>query len=275
MRKKRALRTLVEERGYVHRADLIDAGWRPDAIRSAVAAEKLVRAGRQWILLPDAGEDLHLAASTGSTLTCVTAAAREELWMPEKSPLTHLAVPPGTRRGVARARTHWARPVVSRLERSLTDPIENVLALVAVCQTHEFALTVWDSALRSRKTTLEDLHAVTWPGEQARRLLREATARSHSGLETRFCTRMRRIGVAVRQQVEIAGHRVDALVGRRVVVQLDGFAHHSDPAQRRADIAHDRALQRLGYIVLRFDYHEVMNEWDRVQAAVLQALLRD
>lgn len=47
-----------------------------------------------------------------------------------------------------------------------------------------------------------------------------------------FLVLMAEIGVTVRQQVMIDGHRVDGLIGDRLVIQLDVFAHHSDAAPR-------------------------------------------
>lgn len=261
-------------RGYVHRGELLDDGWRPDAIREAVAREGLARYGRQWIVAPDAAPELHLAASAGAVTTCVTAAKALGLWVLETPRVPHVALPPTARRAPGGAHAHWSAGVVPRPPRVLADPIENVLQIVADCLPREQALAVWDSALRGRLLTPEDLHAVDWRGARATGCRDEATAASHSGLETIFAARVRRLGTTVRQQVWIAGHRVDALLGKRVVVQIDGYAHHCDAAQRRSDIAHDRALQRLGYVVLRFDYHEIVNEWPRVEAAVRRALAR-
>jgi len=269
------IRTLLRPEGYVHRRDLIERGWRPDAIRRAVAEEGLIRAGRQWILAPEIDSALHAAASSGGVVTCASAASSGGLWLLERPAEHHLAFPPQRSGAPSEARGHWAAPVVPRPERSLTDPVENVLQLVADCLPYEQAQAVWDSALRTGRLTVDELNAVAWRGERARICAERATARSHSGLETMFCVRMRRLGVNVRQQVRIAGHRVDGLVGRRIVVQIDGYAHHSDVRQRRSDIAHDRALQRLGYVVLRFDYHEVVHDWPQVEAAVLHALARE
>jgi very-short-patch-repair endonuclease len=266
---------LLLTRGYVHRADLLDAGWRPDAIRSAVDSEGLVRAGRSWILLPDASPDLLAAATHAGVVTCVSGAGMAGLWRPGHDTTTHLAVARGARGAPEGVRTHWSGGVVARQPRSLADPIENVLAIVAQCQPHEDALSVWDSALRTGKVTPERLAAIHWRGERARALRNEATALSHAGTETIFATRMRRIGVRVRQQAKIAGHHVDGLIGARLVIQIDGFVHHADVKQRRSDIAHDRALRLLGYTVLRFDYHQVVNDWARVEAEVLAAIAQN
>jgi very-short-patch-repair endonuclease len=269
------LRPLVAKLGYLHLADAREAGWRPDAIRSAVRAEGLVRAGRAWILLPTASTDLLTAAKTGCTVACVSAAALRKVWRPGHDTITHLAVPRGARRTPPDVRAHWRASVVAQPRRHLVDAIENILAVVATCQQYEDALSVWDSAVRKGLITVERLQSVSWHGERARALRDQATALSHSGTETLFVTRMRRIGVAVRQQAKIAGHHVDGLIGARLVIQIDGFEHHADVRQRRSDIAHDRALRLLGYTVLRFDYHEIVDDWRHVETVVVTAIAQN
>lgn len=148
----------------------------------------------------------------------------------------------------------------------------NVLSQVAACLPHDEALIVWESALNRSLVDPLDLARVTWRGERARRLAKEAGRASDSGLETRFVIGMRRAGIGVRQQVWILGRPVDALIGERLVVQIDGYAFHSDARQRREDIAHDRALRLAGYTVFRFEYHQLVHHWPTVLAEVRRAL---
>jgi very-short-patch-repair endonuclease len=62
--------------------------------------------------------------------------------------------------------------------------------------------------------------------------------------------------------------RLDLLVGDRLVVECDSEAHHGSPEQRVRDLRRDAALAALGFIVLRFDYRQVLFEPDAVRAAV-------
>jgi very-short-patch-repair endonuclease len=265
------IRLELNAQHYIHRADLIDHGWRPDAIRRAVERDQLLVIRRKWIVSRAADPAVILAATAGGRVTCCTAASCWGIWRPDHH-ATHLALPPHAKgRGVDAVR-HWSVGVVRPDERSLVDPLENVLATAARCLEFEDALAMWDSALNARKTTLEHLLRVPWRGARARVLLERACTLSDSGLETRFTTRMRRIGIHVRQQVSIAGHHVDGLIGERLVIQIDGYAHHHSPAQRRRDIAHDRRLRLLGYTVLRFDYMEIMHDWPSVEAQVKAAI---
>jgi very-short-patch-repair endonuclease len=54
----------------------------------------------------------------------------------------------------------------------------------------------------------------------------------------------------------------------RLVVELDGYAYHSDRGAFEADRRRDRDLQTRGYVVLRFTYREVVEEHEAVAAAL-------
>jgi very-short-patch-repair endonuclease len=66
--------------------------------------------------------------------------------------------------------------------------------------------------------------------------------------------------------------RVDLLVDGVLVVELDGFEHHSDRAHYRNDRRRANALTCLGLRLVRFTYEDVMHRPDWVVACVLQAL---
>jgi very-short-patch-repair endonuclease len=260
--------------GFIHRQDLVDAGWSSERIRAAVRSSGALVARRQWILAPRADAAVIRAAEAGGRVTCQTAARLRGLWIPDGDDTMHLAVDPHSSSCFAgeAVTPHRARPIVPVSRRDLIDPIENILAAVATCLPYESARVIWESAVRERRVTLDHLARVKgWP-RRARRLVGEATDLSHSGLETTVATRLARIGVRMRQQVWIEGHHVDGLIGDRLVIQIDGYRHHKDAAQRRSDIAHDRALRLLGYTVLRYDYAEITFAWPRVQAEILAAM---
>lgn len=56
----------------------------------------------------------------------------------------------------------------------------------------------------------------------------------------------------------------------KIAVELDGKAHHTSPEDRRRDLARDRALAALGWVVLRFTYADVLRDPDGVRAKVLE-----
>ncbi len=82
--------------------------------------------------------------------------------------------------------------------------------------------------------------------------------------------RLRFLRLPIRQQVWLAGHPVDFLIGDRLVLQIDG-GHHVG-SQRRSDIAHDARLTLLGYHVIRIDYVQVMTRWVDVHDVIVRAV---
>lgn len=148
----------------------------------------------------------------------------------------------------------------------------NVLAQVAQWQPLERALVVWESAIRKERISLDVLRRLPLRGPRPRALIEACSLLSDSGIETVPVLRLRRVGIDVRQQVRVHGHRVDGLIGDRLVYQVDGFDFHRQAPQRREDIAHDRRLVLAGYTVLRYDYAQILFDWPAVEAEIRLAV---
>jgi len=257
--------------GVALRASLIEAGISGHVIDGALATGMLVRPRRGWVAIPDADPYLLAAARAGVVLTCITMAKRLGLWVLNESGPHVGAAPNASRLRLQNedAIVHWARPVQPRATGMLEDGILNTLVMVEACQPREAALAVWESALNLRLVDKEELARLPLR-RSARRLLQEADPFADSGLETIFRTRLRWLGHPIRSQIWIHGHRVDFLLGDRLVVQIDG-GHHVG-AQRAEDVAHDAALMLLGYHVIRVTYVQVIERWHEVQDRIMRAL---
>ncbi len=238
---------------------------------TAVARGEIQRVRRSWLVTPDCDGATLAAARIGGRATCVTAARQRGLWTPDHDGI-HVAVPHGASRfdrtGVV---LHWAAGPVAVPRTSPEEPLLNVLFHVARCLARPHALAVWESALRTRVVEVDVLARVSWHSSPAAEVASLARELSDSGVESHFLELMRGIGVAVRQQVVLDGHRVDGLIGDRLVVQLDGFAHHR-AADRRRDLAADARLMLRGFHVVRFDYQQVLFDPTHVTSVVLTAM---
>lgn len=240
-------------------------------LRLALAEGRLERIRPNWVCLPGADRELVAAARSGSVLSCITQARRLELWvLREAEP--HVAAEPHHATPRIDARVHWAIPPVRRHSDALVDPVENVLVLVAACQPYDAALAVWESALRTGAVD-RDVLALLPLNARARRLLRDAAITSDSGLETIVFRGLRWLRVRIVPQVWIEGHRVDLLIGERLVLQIDGGTHVG--AQRNADNAHDAALMLRGYHVIRVGYRQVVEDWAGVQDLIVRAVAQN
>ncbi|WP_295850337.1 DUF559 domain-containing protein [uncultured Microbacterium sp.] len=264
------LATRVAQLGGVVRATrLVREGHSRYRIGQAMERGLVVRIRRDWIALPSADAHLVAAARTGVVLSCVTAAERRGLWVAEHSDRPHVAYPGRGRIDGPAAVVHWQRGIVPRHPDQLEDEIENVLLTVAACQPYEAARAVWDSALNKKVVDLARLRRLPWTG-RARRLVEEVSPWADSGLETFVTIRLKWLGLPIRTQIWILGHRVDFLIGERLVLQVDG-GHHVG-AQRAEDIRHDAELMLLGYHVIRVGYDQVINRWPEVQEQIMHAV---
>ena len=234
--------------GIAHRQRVLDAGASAAAIRSAVASGAVRRVRRYWVATTAASPDLCAAAEATGRLACVSAARHRGWWMPPDAPGgLHLHVGRGSRSPRGEVTAHWRAPLVPVSAFDLVESVVDTLRHVADCLPRETALVLWESAVRTHRIPLGELNRVRWHSATAAELCAIATGSSGSGIETIFVHRLRPWGLEIRQQVPLAGHDVDTLIGERLVVQLDGFAFHSSSAERTRDLAHDRALMALGY----------------------------
>ena len=264
------LRVSVAERAGVARVTrLRELGHSRHTIALALEHGVLVRVRRDWVALPGADPELVAAARWGVVLTCVTLARRLRLWVLEEDRCHVAALPHSSGRKPRLATVHWAAPVVPRHPDALVDSVENALILVAQCQPREAALAIWESAIRQGMVATEELKRLPLPGAAAV-LLAEAQPFRDSGLETIFLDRLRWLDLRIVPQAWIAGHRVDVLIGDRLVVQIDGGHHVGE--QRSSDIAHDAVLTTRGYHVIRVGYQQVIDDWPFVQGVIMQAI---
>ncbi|KQZ05172.1 DUF559 domain-containing protein [Microbacterium sp. MEC084] len=264
------VRELAARGGWASRRALIAAGWHPRKLRQAALEAGLPLVRRQWLLLPSAPPGVREAARVGGRLTCVAEAERIGLWIPRRDPRPHIAVPRNadlTPRGIA----HWSTGPAPAAG-LLVDPIENVLHHTASCLTELETFAIWESAIRKGLITVDAIRRIRWTTTAARRVAADVGAHSDAGTESYLVRQCRAAGIPCRQQVHLYGRDVDALIGDHLVIQVDGFAFHSDAATRAADLAHDRLLRLRGYTVLRFTYADVMHHWPDVEAQIRSAM---
>ncbi|MDN3445758.1 DUF559 domain-containing protein [Microbacterium sp. APC 3901] len=271
MRTVDALIRLLAGRGGVVRSVVVtESGFSRRVVDKAVRDGLITRPRRGWLATKDAEKTVVTAARLGVVLTCRTQAGLLGLWVHDSTGAPHFAVPHNAAVRIPfEARVHRGKPIVPRHPDALVDPIENVLAYVAECEPFEHALATWESALNRSLVTLEALRGYSWK-PAARTILDHAAPFADAGLETYLRVRLRWLGIAIRVQIWIAGHRVDGLIGDRLVIQIDG-SHHVG-AQRSEDIRHDAELRLMGYHVMRLSYTQVMFDWPAAQDLIMRAV---
>jgi very-short-patch-repair endonuclease len=271
--------------GIATRAQILAAGLTGSDITRAVRRGEVRRVRRAHYATPDAPRDAVDAVRVGGRLCGVSAARCYGLWAGFDETL-HVAVPPNASRlrvirehgtttpdrGDRHVEIHWVETEVSRecWRVSLYDCLRQVVEW----SDRETAMACLDTAVEVAGMTPDELHAV-FAGEATASRLRAVDAQpgSGSGYESIVVRRLRRIGLRVRQQVRIPGvGRVDAVIDHILVLEIDGFEHHSTREAFEEDRRRDAALAALGKPKIRLTTRRIRDDWDGCVADILAAL---
>jgi very-short-patch-repair endonuclease len=243
-----------------------------DRVRRAAVRGEITRLRQSVYATPGAHPLIVRAAILGGRVAGATAAPFHHLWAPPDVPFTIELSRSAKAPGAADVAVMWTRE-----PRSLSDslglaPFTDTIRQIALSQPAHFVVAVLDSALRASGITRVELEAIAlsvpprlrWP-------FRVADARSDSGTESVARALLLADGIAAVPQVRVPFtdlERLDLLVGDRLVVECDSAEHHGSAGQRVRDLRRDAALAALGFIVVRFDYRQILFEPAALLAAV-------
>ena len=270
------------------RRTLIGDGYTPRQLTEAVRARALTRVRKGFYAWPDAPAHLLHAVRIGGVAGCVTAAGLHGIWVGE-APFAHVWM----RHEASRMRTprnrfralgfdnrdgcelHWWPLLHPDALSSDAVSVIDCLAEMVRCQPTRFSIAAIDSALHLGLISAPDVRQLfALLPRKHRALAGQVDGSAESGLETIVRLQVRNSGWKVRTQVSFHGiGTVDLLVEDCVIVELDGYRGHGEPESRAKDYARDAMLVSLGYIVLRFGYHQVMFQPELV-ARVIESALR-
>lgn len=244
-------------------------------LRQLLEAGSVVRRGHGIYALPGVPDVVVAARRTGGWATCVSALALADLPLVQSAPGPHVCVP--RNRGAPRAgllppRTvlHWeaAAPAGGRsVQDRVVVPLATALVHALRCLPLREVVAAADAALhRGLVRDVSDIARLAPRGGIAvERLVRMVDGRSESLPESLLRVALRARGLRVRTQVLVEGvGRVDLLVEEAVLVEVDGYAYHSDRRAFQEDRRRDRVAGFRGLRVLRFTYAEVVHDTTRV-----------
>lgn len=274
--------------GIATRRQLMRRGFTGRSLTSAVLAGSIARVRKGWYASDAATAAQLLAVRVGGRISHVTAADSLHLWA-GLDRRVHIALVRGQSRLRApelpagfvkppRVETvlHWTETGAVDRTSSLTwrVTLDSCLRGVVRISDAETALACLETAITRFGLTSNRIESMFAAEPLVSRILaRRARRGSDSGIESIFCHRFRSLGIQVRQQVSFAGiRRIDALLGRRVIIELDGREFHDQSKAFHRDRFGDAKLVALGYVVLRFSYQQVLFDWPFVERTVLAAL---
>ncbi len=252
------------------------------SIRAALAAGRITRVAKGVYTLPIEAADLTVAQANGGVLSRESAALHHGFAV-----VTRPLVPQVTVNRTQRRRKteldctmHWTEqwPATTDDEtageekpqetRRVTSPRRTVLDCARYLPFGE-ALAIGDSALRSGKVQADllakDAHALRGPGRRrAMRVVASLDARAESALESMLRARVVEAGLTgfvPQHQIRVPGFsaRVDlANPFLRIVLEADSFAFHGTRAALRRDCRRYVNLARLGWVLLRYSWEDVI-----------------
>ncbi|MFC4139872.1 MULTISPECIES: type IV toxin-antitoxin system AbiEi family antitoxin domain-containing protein [unclassified Microbacterium] len=224
---------------------------------------------------PSASSSARAAAAHGGALTCSGALRHHGVWVLHDEPKPHVWMGRAGRKHThdkCECTLHY-RP--GRMQLGVAD-VELALVHAYDCHGDEFFFAAFESAWHER---------LIGAGERARiRAALPASARwmvdfarndADSGLESLVRLRLHQLGISVETQVAIPGvGKVDFVIDGRLIIEADGEENHEGATNRRKDLRRDAAASARGYETLRFDYWQIIEQWESVLPAILAALAR-
>jgi very-short-patch-repair endonuclease len=142
-----------------------------------------------------------------------------------------------------------------------------------------------DRAKQRRELTQRDLehayrrHQGTWGSRAMRQLLDHTGDRAHSELERMAVGLLRAAGITgftLNHRTRLSSGRVVeldiAFQGRRVALELDGYAYHASPEAHRADLRRANEIMADGWTLRRFTYADLANDPEGFVRAVRSLL---
>lgn len=265
---------LRELGGVAPFGELIALTTRPE-ITAAMADGRIQKPRHNRYCLADADVTRRAVAHTGGTASHLSA-AQEFGWKLKHDPLKPcITLPRSARKPKGSYELHWADLSDRELRRNVTSRTRTV---IDCARTYDFdvALCVADSALREGVVDRDDLlvAAARSPRTGRAKALRVADAASHlraNPFETcLFVIASTVLGLSVVPQGVVPGVGFVDLLDRAlgIVIEAESLEHHWTKAGLDRDVSRYTTCARLGLVVVRFTWTDVMFHPDDVAAAI-------
>ena len=259
--------------GVARTGQLLAAGFsRTDIARLAGSAG--IRQPRRGVLaLPECRPEFEAALRHNARVTCASATGHYGLWLREPPAQHHLACNHGHGAGFVRHRTvrfdgHPTLPLAA---------VEDVVLHAMSCLAPPASTAIATSAMRLHGVPLELLKAQLTADRsgQVRKALLQLDLRAESIVEVDAQHLFRANGIGYDAQVYLPGiGRVDFLIEKFLIVEVDGFAFHSSREAMRRDLGRNNASTLSGFAVLRYMPEHIWFEPQRVLAEIRAVLDR-
>lgn len=262
--------------GIAHGSRLQEFGCSRTQLAAAVRDGSIRRLRPGVFALATTAPKVVAAAAHGGALTCADALRAYGIWvLPAEDESVHVWMG-GSGRRHPHADCECTAHYSAGTARLGLAPVVAALIHAYRCLSAEAFFAAYESAWNRRLISAGDRarmrrelpSAAYW-------LLDLARSDAQSGLESLLRLRLHVLDIHLECQIAIDGvGRVDFIVGRRLILEVDGRANHTSAERRHHDLERDAAASALGFETLRFDYAMVVHDWQAVVQAILPALDR-
>jgi very-short-patch-repair endonuclease len=273
---------VLTELGGVARYGTLVALTSKRAVDGALRESAITRAGRGVLTLPVVDES-RIAAERVDGVVSHLSAALAYGWKVKTPPARPMVTVrrnrhPQDSEGIEVKYANWEPDDASG---RLTSMVRTVIDC-ARSLPFDGALAVADSALRSGKVKREQLERAVERSprtgrERARRVIREASPRAANPFESVLRAIARDVpGLVVVPQgaVGTIGNADLTDARLKIAIEADSYEWHALPEQFRYDVRRYTNMVRLGWIVVRFVWDDVMHKQDYVRGVLTDVVAR-
>jgi len=268
-----------------HRSVLADRGHGRRVVDSALGRGEVLPVRNGWVAVATAAQPAVVAILNGGALTGSTALRSYGVWAGddlrihvqlatnshrrEVSPLTPLDrfLSPVPR--LAEVARHWGEPACG-MSHGRSWRVCLLCAIVAHARReheHEVQASI-ESAVHLGLFSRSQLPALFSRLPRRLKAIRASLDfRPEAGWETVVRLRLTALGVHVEIQVQIGPYRVDLLIDRWLIVELDGAGFHDAVADKHRD----GYLIRTGYRIVHWT-PEMVRDWPTCEAIIVEML---
>jgi len=256
--------------GVARTGQLLSAGFsRTDVARLPDAGVQQLRRG--VFVLPGCAPEFVAAIGHNARVSCASAARHYGLWLRDPPAQHHLACNHGHGSGFVKHRTvrfegHGSLPLAA---------VEDVVLHALGCLAPPASTAIATSAIRLHGVPL-DLLKGELRGKRSgpvRTALHLLDLRAESIVEVDAQHLFRTNGIGYDAQVYLPGiGRVDFLLDGFLIVEVDGFAFHSNRDALRRDLGRNNASTLHGFALLRYMPEHIWFEPERVLAEIRAVL---
>lgn len=260
-------------KGIFTRRELADIGITNSRhIREMTAKGQLTKIRHGFYATVNSNQKAVTAVRLHGSLGCLSALREHGLWVPPESGL-HVTVSSHNHH-IPKSGQCSSALIIHRKNRRFISPIDPPeTALADACFFHdcETAAIVFESALRKNLLSQSGQRRIfnAMQIKKKNRLSPILNNLSESGSETRFKLFLHSLRIPYRQQVWIPNvGRVDFLVGRSLIVEIDSKSFHSKEADYHRDCVRNMHSMQAGYSVLRLSYRQIWFSWENTKQEI-------